>query len=107
MKNKRVFRLLTSLLAVVLCTTAFSVTAFAGGGEGFYEPPMETTEAAADDPQLFAYRRSLDGADITVWCNFSPDPCQLPQPVTGTPLLSETLTHTTLAPYGFVVISGQ
>lgn len=49
MKNKRVFRLLTSLLAVVLCTTAFSVTAFAGGGEGFYEPPMETTEAAADD----------------------------------------------------------
>ena len=60
-----------------------------------------------DDSQLFAYRRSLDGADITVWCNFSPDPCQLPQPVTGTPLLSEALTHTTLAPYGFVVISGQ
>ena len=49
MKNKRVFRLLTSLLAVVLCTTAFSVTAFAGGGEGYYEPLMETTEAAADD----------------------------------------------------------
>ena len=49
MKNKRVFRLLTSLLAVVLCTTAFSVTAFAGGGEGYYEPPMETTEAAAND----------------------------------------------------------
>ena len=49
MKNKRVFRLLTSLLAVALCTTAFSVTAFAGGGEGYYEPPMETTEAAADD----------------------------------------------------------
>lgn len=49
MKNKQVFRLLTSLLAVVLCTTAFSVSAFAGGGEGFYESPMETTEAAADD----------------------------------------------------------
>ena len=49
MKNKRVFRLLTSLLAVVLCTTAFSVTAFAGGGEDYYEPPAETTEAAADD----------------------------------------------------------
>lgn len=49
MKNKRVFRLLTSLLAVVLCTTAFSVTAFAGGGEGYYEPPVETTEVAADD----------------------------------------------------------
>ena len=49
MNNKRVFRLLTSLLAVVLCTTAFSVTAFAGGGEDYYEPPAETTEAAADD----------------------------------------------------------
>jgi len=49
MKNKRVFRLLTSLLAVVLCTTAFSVTAFAGGGEDYYESPAETTEAAADD----------------------------------------------------------
>ena len=49
MKNKRVFRLLTSLLAVVLCTTAFSVTAFAGGGEDIYDPPAETTGAAADD----------------------------------------------------------
>lgn len=49
MKNKRVFRLLTSLLVVVLCTTAFSVTAFAGGGEDYYEPPVETTEAAVDD----------------------------------------------------------
>ena len=49
MKNKGLFRLLTSLLAVVLCTTAFSVTAFAGGGEDFYDPPAETTEAVADD----------------------------------------------------------
>ena len=48
MKNKRVFRLLTSLLAVVLCTTAFSVTAFAGG-ECYYEPPADATEATADD----------------------------------------------------------
>lgn len=49
MTNKRVFRLLTPLLAVVLCTTAFSGIAFAGGGEDYYEPPAETTEAAADD----------------------------------------------------------
>ncbi len=49
MKNKRVFRLLTSLLAVVLCATAFSVTAFAGGGEDYYEPPAEITEAATED----------------------------------------------------------
>ena len=48
MKNKGLFRLLTSLLAVVLCTTAFSVTAFAGGNEGIYDPPAETTGAAAD-----------------------------------------------------------
>lgn len=49
MKNKGLFRLLTSLLAVVLCATAFSVTAFAGGGEDIYDPPAETTGAAADD----------------------------------------------------------
>ena len=49
MKNKGLFRLLTSLLAVVLCTTAFSVTAFAGGGEDFYDPLAETTGAASDD----------------------------------------------------------
>ena len=49
MKNKGVFRFLTSLLAVVMCTTAFSVTAFASGGEEYYEPPVETTEAADED----------------------------------------------------------
>ena len=36
MKNKKVIRLFTAMLAVVLCTTAFSVTAFAGGGDGDY-----------------------------------------------------------------------
>lgn len=49
MKNKRVFRLLTSLLAVVLCTTAFSVTAFASVGDEYYDPPVETAEAADKD----------------------------------------------------------
>ncbi len=49
MRNKGVFRLLTSLLAVVMCTTTFSVTAFAGGGEDYYDPPAETTGAAAED----------------------------------------------------------
>ena len=49
MKNKGVSRFLTSLLAVVLCTTAFSVTAFASGGEEYYEPPAETIEAADED----------------------------------------------------------
>lgn len=49
MKNKGVFRLLTSLLAVVVCTTVFPLTAFAGGGEEYYEPPAQTSEAAAED----------------------------------------------------------
>lgn len=48
MKNKRGFRLLISLMAVVLCMTAFSVTAFAQGGEDeYYEPPVPTPEATA------------------------------------------------------------
>ena len=36
MKRNRVFRLLASLTVVVLCMTAFSVTAFAGGGDADY-----------------------------------------------------------------------
>ncbi len=45
MKRNRVFRLLASLTVVVLCMTAFSVTAFAGGGDGDYYTgePAETT----------------------------------------------------------------
>ena len=44
MKRNRVFRLLVSLTVVVLCMTAFSVTAFAGGGDGDYYTgePVET-----------------------------------------------------------------
>lgn len=34
MKHKKVIRLFTAMLAVVLYMTAFSVTAFAGGGDG-------------------------------------------------------------------------
>lgn len=49
MKNKGVFRPLTSLLAVVVCTIVFPLTAFAGGGEEYYEPPAQTSEAAAED----------------------------------------------------------
>ena len=33
MKNKKVIRLFTAMLAVVLCMTAFTVTPFAGGGD--------------------------------------------------------------------------
>lgn len=34
MRNKKIVRLFTAMLAVVLCTTAFAVPASAGGGDG-------------------------------------------------------------------------
>ena len=48
MKNKKIIRLLTAALAVVLCTTAFSVTAFAGGGEGEPYYTGETSETETE-----------------------------------------------------------
>ena len=52
MKNKKVIRLFTAMLAVVLCMTAFSVTAFAGGGDGDYYTgePTETTPEPTEEP---------------------------------------------------------
>lgn len=52
MKNKTIIRLFTAMLAVVLCMTAFSVTAFAGGGDGDYYTgePAETTPEPTEEP---------------------------------------------------------
>ena len=52
MKRNRVFRLLASLTVVVLCMTAFSVTPFAGGGDGDYYTgePAETTPEPTEEP---------------------------------------------------------
>ena len=52
MKRNRVFRLLVSLTVVVLCMTAVSVTAFAGGGDGDYYTgePAETTPEPTEEP---------------------------------------------------------
>lgn len=52
MKNKKVIRLFMAMLAVVLCMTAFSVTAFAGGGDGDYYTgePAETTPEPTEEP---------------------------------------------------------
>ena len=51
MKNKKIIRLFTVMLAVVLCTTAFAVPASAGGGDG--EPYYtETAEPeVTEEPQ--------------------------------------------------------
>ena len=52
MKRKGMFRLLACLLAVVMCTTAFSMTAFASdGGADYEEPPIiEDTEPFGENP---------------------------------------------------------
>ena len=52
MKNKKIIRLFTAMLAVVLCTTAFAVPAFAGGGDGepYYTETPEASEPA-EEPQ--------------------------------------------------------
>lgn len=51
MRNKKIIRLFTAMLAVVLCTTAFAVPASAGGGDG--EPYYtETAEPeVTEEPQ--------------------------------------------------------
>lgn len=51
MRSKKIIRLFTAMLAVVLCTTAFAVPASAGGGDG--EPYYtETTEPEVpEEPQ--------------------------------------------------------
>ena len=52
MKNKKIIRLFTAVLAVALCATAFAVPAFAGGGEGepYYTETPEASEPV-EEPQ--------------------------------------------------------
>ena len=49
MKNKHSFRFVTTLLAALMCMTAFSTTAFAGGVDPDPEPLPEATEAPAGE----------------------------------------------------------
>ena len=72
MKRKGMFRLLTCLLAVVMCTTAFSMTAFASdGGAEYEEPPIiedtEPTERKADIEFQIPeeYLSLLEGIDLS------------------------------------------
>ena len=41
MKNKRCYRMFLSLAAVMLCMTAFSIPAYAGGAEPAEQPETE------------------------------------------------------------------
>lgn len=49
--KKTKMRIFATLLAVTLCCTAFSTTAFAGGGEDTTEPAPEVTETPAPTPE--------------------------------------------------------
>lgn len=55
-----------------------------------------------EDPQLFAYSRSLGEEKILVCCNFSDRGADFPFPE-GKILLSDSLNGSTLAAYGFAV----
>ena len=72
MKRKGMFRLLSSLVAVVLCITAFAVPAFASdGGAKYEETPIvnntEPTEETADTEFQVPeeYLSLLDGIDLS------------------------------------------
>ena len=72
MKRKGMFRLLACLLAVVMCTTAFSMTAFASDGGAEYEEPLiiedtEPTEGTADIEFQIPeeYLSLLEGIDLS------------------------------------------
>lgn len=53
MRNKKIVRLFTAMLAVVLCTTAFAVPASAGGGDGepYYTETTGTEAAPTGDAE--------------------------------------------------------
>ncbi len=72
MKRKGIFRLLACPLAVVMCTTAFSMTAFASDGSAEYEEPpviedTKPTEGAADIEFQISeeYLSLLEGIDLS------------------------------------------
>ena len=57
-----------------------------------------------DDQQLFIYRRTYNGENVTVACNFGNTGRQLAEEYAGKDiLLSEGFDNGTLKPFGFVV----
>ena len=67
MKNKKIIRLFTAMLAVVLCTTAFAVPAFAGGGDGepYYTETPEASEPAEEPQEETAGGMEPEGQPLT------------------------------------------
>jgi len=49
MKKSKI-RIFITMIAVMICFTAFSTTAFAGGGENYTEPTTTATETPTPDP---------------------------------------------------------
>lgn len=60
-----------------------------------------------EHPKLFAYRRSFQGEEILVCCNFSNSPVALPPEIRGEPLLSTGAAPEGLMPFGAVVVRSK
>ena len=67
MKNKKIIRLFTAMLAVVLCTTAFAVPASAGGGDGepYYTETPEASEPVEKPQEEATGGMEPDGQPLT------------------------------------------
>lgn len=57
-----------------------------------------------DDPQLFAYRRTLGNETILVCCNFSGKEAAIPAQFAGKRLLAAGANEDTLLPYGAIAV---
>ena len=67
MKNKKIIRLFTAVLAVALCATAFAVPAFAGGGEGepYYTETPEASEPVEESQEEATGGMEPEGVPLT------------------------------------------
>ena len=67
MKNKKIIRLFTAMLAVVLCTTAFAVPASSGGGDGepYYTETPEASEPVEEPQEEATGGMEPDGQPLT------------------------------------------
>ena len=67
MRSKKIIRLFTAMLAVVLCTTAFAVPASAGGGDGepYYTETPEASEPVEEPQEEATGGMEPDGQPLT------------------------------------------